>query len=178
MSDHGFENLQYEVFINRYLREWGLLKLRSDPAKSYNDIDSGTVAFCMDPGRIYLHYENRYPRGSVRESETDSILNELAERFKNLAIEDTPVIKEVFRGKDIYHGEYAALAPDLVLLGAEGFDLKGTIKSDKVYAKSDIFGGKHTYYDTFFALKLPDTVAKENYPEVKTIEDIRGALKI
>ena len=178
MSDHGFESLKYEVFINRYLKEWGFLKLRNEPAKSYNDIDEGTIAFCMDPGRIYLNYVNKYPRGTVKENEADSILNDLAERFKNLEIEDTPVIKEVFRGKDIYHGEYAGLSPDLVLLGAGGFDLKGTIKSENLYAESDIFGGKHTYYDTFFGLKLPDNIPKKNYPEVSTIEDIRCALKL
>ena len=72
MSDHGFEQLESEVFINRYLYEWGYLKLRQFPAKSYNDIDHGTTAFCLDPGRIYLNYKEKYPRGSVNISDRNS----------------------------------------------------------------------------------------------------------
>jgi predicted AlkP superfamily phosphohydrolase/phosphomutase len=176
MSDHGFEKLDYEVFINRYLLEWGLLQLRNNPPKSYNDIDTGTVAFCMDPGRIYINRKNLYPRGSVDEEQCAAIQATLCNRFKEITIEGRQVIRKAFPGGDIYGNNPVGRAPDILLLGNEGFDLKGAINAPEFYYKN-IFTGKHSYDDTFFALVLPETQTK-SYPEVKTIQDVRSALNL
>ena len=179
VSDHGFEALKFEVFINRYLREWGYLKLRKEPARSYNDIDTETKAFAMDPGRIYLNYKGRYPRGSVTEDDAAEIIESLREKFTSLRIDGKKVIEEIFLGDDVYQGECKSIGPDLVLLGASGFDLKGNVKSQDFYVKG-IFNGKHTYYDAFFGVRFPDSY-KDNpqrYPEVESIKDIRKVLEL
>jgi len=69
LSDHGFERLEKSINVNFHLKDYGLLKLRNEPAKSINDIKEGTVAFALDPGRIYINMENEYPRGSVKKSD-------------------------------------------------------------------------------------------------------------
>ncbi len=179
VSDHGFEALKLEVFINRYLHEWGYLKFRNDPARSYNDIDAGTKAFAMDPGRIYLNYKDRYPRGNVTKDDAAEIIESLREKFTSLRIDGKKVIDEIFLGNDVYHGQYKSIGPDLILLGASGFDLKGNIKSQEFYVKG-IFNGKHTYYDAFFGVRFPDSY-KDNpgrYPEVESVEDIRKVLEL
>lgn len=176
MSDHGFERLEYEVFINRYLYEWKLLKLLNYPANSYNDIDKGTLAFCLDPGRIYLNYKHKYPRGTVEKSDNDRIYSELSDRFRALEIKGKKVIENVFYGRDVFKGACSDAAPDLILVGAKGFDLKGSIKSADFYAKN-IFNGKHTYHDTFFGIKIPSADHKD-YPKINCIEDIRNAVNL
>jgi predicted AlkP superfamily phosphohydrolase/phosphomutase len=180
MSDHGFERLDYEVFINRYLYEWGYLKLRNYPAKSLNDIDNGTKAFALDPGRIYLNYEGRYPRGEITQGDAEKIIGSLTEKFGSLAIEGKNVIDKIFFGKDVYHGAHTNIAPDIVLVGASGFDLKANIKSEESYRKNDVFSGKHSYHDAFFGLRLPHPYSEnpEMYPKVESVEDIRDALKL
>jgi predicted AlkP superfamily phosphohydrolase/phosphomutase len=180
MSDHGFERLNYEVFINRYLYEWGYLKLRNYPAKSLNDIDVGTTAFALDPGRIYINYEGRYPRGGVKSGDAKDIIESLNEKFGSLAIDGKKIIDEISLGKDVYHGAHTDTAPDIVLVGASGFDLKGNIKSEESYRKNDVFSGKHTYHDAFFGIRHPETYSKspEIYPELDSVEDIRRALKL
>ncbi|OVE76430.1 hypothetical protein BVX97_00905 [bacterium E08(2017)] len=174
VSDHGFELLEQEVFINRYLYEWGYLKLKQFPAKSYNDIDSDTSAFCMDPGRIYVNIEGEYPRGSVAADEVESLCAEISDRFMELEIDGKKVVSEVFRKEDIFAGPCADKAPHLVLIGGEGFDLKGSIKSE-VFAAKNIFNGKHTYDNAFWGKRvLGDVDGSEN--GISCIQEVRGAL--
>lgn len=176
LSDHGMEHLDYEVHINKYLHEWGYLKLRSFPANSYNDIAEGTVAFCMDPGRIYLNYEGRYPRGSVKTEDAEKICSELAEQFRSLEVEGRKAVSEIFLKDDIFNGQLKDKSPDMVLLGAKGLDLKGTIKGTEFFAKN-IFTGKHSYHDAFFGIYDPSS-EKDSYAEIKTVTDFRKILTI
>lgn len=44
--------------------------------------------------------------------------------------------------------DYLEHAPDMVLTGAEGFNLKANPKADKLFNKG-IFSGKHTLENTF-----------------------------
>lgn len=57
LSDHGFERLEESVNVNVYLREQGFLKLKKQSARSLNDIAEGTIAFTLDPSRIYINNE-------------------------------------------------------------------------------------------------------------------------
>ena len=66
LSDHGFEGLDKEVYINYFLKKEGFLKLEDTDEPTGTDIDYPTKAFALDPARIYLNLKDRYPRGSVR----------------------------------------------------------------------------------------------------------------
>ena len=55
MSDHGFCDIRQEVYVNIWLRENGWLKLARVPAENYDDIAQNTLAFALDPCRIYLN---------------------------------------------------------------------------------------------------------------------------
>ena len=65
LSDHGFELLDKHVNINYFLQEEGFLRLKDESRKNFSDIDFGTEAFALDPARIYINRENKYPRGSI-----------------------------------------------------------------------------------------------------------------
>lgn len=173
LSDHGFEPLKTEYFLNVYLRQRGYLEYRSDSPKSPNDMSEKTRVFAMDPGRLYINREGLFPRGKVTETEAEDLKEELKVEFRNLKHGDSPVVSEIYDGRKVYHGDYSGMAPDLILIGAGGVDLKGSVGGDTL-TKKNVFNGKHTYHNAFFALKKPGNT--DDYPEVPDVMSIRKAL--
>jgi predicted AlkP superfamily phosphohydrolase/phosphomutase len=154
--------LEKEVNINFILRENGFLNLKPDSKRSYADIDFDTKAFALEPARIYINLENKYPRGSVKENEYDLLIEELISIFNDLELNGRKVIKKIFRKEEIYKGQYTNQAPDIVLIPNKGFNLKTSIKANNLYEKS-IFTGKHTQHDAFLLIA--------NYCEKNIISD-------
>ena len=173
-SDHGFEHLDHEVFINFLLREKGYLQFRTGSEPALENICFGTRAFAMDPARIYLNRKGKYPCGTVRDDQAEILINELTALFDSLEIDGRKVIKHIYRREQIYSGPYLNEAADLILVGAKGFNLKSSMKSDKL-ADRGIFSGKHTQ-DTAFLITmgLPDNSIVPNTP---SICDIKGMIE-
>ena len=152
LSDHGFERLEESVNVNVHLKNCGLLSFKNDPPKSLNDIEYGTVAFALDPGRIYINMEDRYPRGSVKKDEKESVVKDLIQAFESLEVGNQEVIDRIYRREEIYQGPMIDRAPDLVLMPKTGFDLKASIKANELSEES-IFTGKHNQTDAFLFVK-------------------------
>ncbi len=150
LSDHGFERLEKNVYVNYFLQEAGWLSFTSNPPSSLKDIDPASKAFAMDPARIYIHRKGRYPCGGVSDEQAGHVIEELETFFASLEIDGRNVVRRIVRGNGIYHGPYTPMAPDLVLVAAEGFNFKANIKAGKA-ADCDGFTGKHTQ-DTAFCL--------------------------
>jgi predicted AlkP superfamily phosphohydrolase/phosphomutase len=99
----------------------GRLASRLESGVRFGGIDwSGTSAFSEELNyapSIWLNVCGRDPAGIVSATEYDRLCREIAERL--LAWRDparnTPVVRQVWRREDIYHGEQADLAPDLIL---------------------------------------------------------------
>ncbi|UTF50410.1 alkaline phosphatase family protein [Desulfomicrobium sp. ZS1] len=151
MADHGFTTLTQEVDLNAWLREKGLLHLSRQPASEWDtqSISPATKAFALDPGRIYLHTRERFTHGALPRAEADVLGADLIRALSGLTWRGRQVIRHVHRGRDLYHGPKAHLAPDLVLIPQPGFDLKGK------FGRTDMFGhfgrqGMHTADDVFF----------------------------
>jgi predicted AlkP superfamily phosphohydrolase/phosphomutase len=128
-------------------------------------------AFALDPGRIYLHLEDRYPRGSVASGDREPLIDEVTQAFDALQFEGRKVITRVFRREEIYQGPLLGQAPDLVLLANEGFSLRGSIKSRRLYGAGS-FKGKHTQADAF--LLAWGRQASEATPELPNVSDVVG----
>lgn len=154
LSDHGFELLEKDVQVNRFLKERGFLRFSSDNPKNIGDIDPSTKAFALDPGRIYINLEDRYPRGSVKPEDKEVVIQELTEAFNSLEFEGRRVIKHVYRKEEIYEGPFMDRAPDLVLLGNKGFNLRAGIRAKRLFNKG-VFTGKHSQGDAFLLTKNP-----------------------
>jgi predicted AlkP superfamily phosphohydrolase/phosphomutase len=165
LSDHGMESVKTNVNINRYLAEEGFCSLDNDPKKNYNNIKEGTKAFALDPARIYLNKEGRFPRGHIKKNQEARLKDELIDLFSQLKMNGSPVIKRIYDKKEIYHGPYMDNAPDLILQSNSGFNLKGSVLKKEIFDK-DIFTGKHTQEDAFLYLRgdadLPDNLSVEN----------------
>lgn len=96
MSDHGFTVTKQEVYVNAWLRQEGFLKT-NNRGEYFEQIDAGTEAFAMDPGRIYVNLEGRYPRGSVRAPEKNHTVNNLKDALLSLRDNNgNAVIKAIF----------------------------------------------------------------------------------
>ena len=170
-SDHGFERLDYDVYINHLLMQEGFLQLEDTRNIALDNIDSGTKAFALDPARIYLNRKGRYPRGTVDQTDIAEILDRLEKLFSSLTINGRKVVRDIYRKEQLYAGPYVENAPDMVLVGTEGFNLRANIKAEKLYDKG-IFSGKHTQDTAFLMIRgLSNTSI---VPDIPAISDIKA----
>lgn len=148
LSDHGFTHIKSEVYINRWLFENGYLRFNNGTPKMISEIGPGTVAFALDPSRIYINLKGKYPLGAVEQKDYHCFREELKKAFLNIKYEGEPILRRVFFKEEIYTGLYLDQAPDLVLLSKHGFDLKASVRRDVVFGRSGL-QGMHTYDDAF-----------------------------
>jgi predicted AlkP superfamily phosphohydrolase/phosphomutase len=169
LSDHGFEMIKKDINVNAILKQEGFLKFASDLPSSLEEIVAGTKAFALDPGRIYLNRKGEFPLGDVSPEDQFLLLNELADMFTSIEYNGNKVIKHCFRKEAIYHGPLLPYAPDLVLVGNDGFNLRGGIVANNVIADSTL-AGKHTQSDAF--LMVYDHSARILVPDTPKVTDI------
>ncbi|SEH15254.1 Predicted phosphohydrolase or phosphomutase, AlkP superfamily [Natronorubrum sediminis] len=156
-SDHGFTSLDYEVHFNEWLREEGWLSFGTDEPQELGDIADETTAYSFIPGRFYINLEGREPRGSVSEDEYDDVRDELKADLEALeGPNGNPVVDRVVEKEAAFRGDHDDIAPDLVAIPNNGFDLKSGFKAD-----SDVFttgprNGMHSFDDTSLYIDHPD----------------------
>jgi predicted AlkP superfamily phosphohydrolase/phosphomutase len=165
MSDHGFTGIIQEVYINAWLEKEKLLKFTNSQPKGLEDISPKTVAFALDPSRIYLNYKDRFPQGSIRAGEAKALKEEITRKLEKLEYEGKKVVRKVFNARDIYSGPLTSKGPDLVVLSEPGFDLKGSVKKKDIFGRTPGLQGMHTWDDAFF-------LAKNDYGSDFSISDI------
>ena len=174
LSDHGFEKLDKDVYIAHFLKEKGFMKFKGPDETDLKFLSSETKAFVMDPARIYLNYQGKYPAGSVSPQQASGILDELTQAFSALCIDGKKVIRDIYRKEEIFQGVYMEQAPDLVLVANEGFNLKAALRCPGL-AANGIFTGKHTQDSAFVlfnGMQKPELV-----PAVPCVSDIRGIIE-
>ena len=151
LSDHGFEKLEKEVYINGILEKEGFLKLNKGK-EALAQIDPSSQAFSLDPARIYLNFKNKYASGVVAKEDKEKILRELEGLFSSLEVEGKKVIRSIYQKEEIYSGPFLDRAPDLTLVGNKGFNLKARLSYNNLFDKG-LFEGKHTQDDAFLLVK-------------------------
>jgi len=173
-SDHGFERLDHEVHISHVLGSEGFLQFKKDAEISLENIRPGTKAFALDPARIYLNLKGKYPCGSVEPDDAEDILSQLESLFASLEVDGRKVIRDIYRKEEIYSGPYLDDGPDMILVGAEGFDLKAKLKVQHLTGRG-VFTGKHTQDSAFLLVKgLADTAV---IPDEPAVSDIKGVIE-
>lgn len=157
-SEHGFVPLEYEVQLNAWLAETGWLSYATDDPSRLADITDGTRAFSLDPGRVYLNLEGRDPRGSVPPAEYELVRDRLKESLLSWTGPDgRPVVRQVVTREEHYRGEHVDLAPDLVVLPNDGFDLHARFRADDGVFHRTARTGMHRETDAALFLDVPDT---------------------
>ncbi|MCG2722954.1 MAG: alkaline phosphatase family protein [Thermodesulfovibrionales bacterium] len=174
VSDHGFAAIKQELYLNAWLREERLLKFRKEPPESLSDIHPESKAFALDPSRIYINLETRYPSGSVKKEDYESIRALIKDSLQKLSIDGEKVVKEIFFKEDIYIGPHFESGPDLVALPHRGYDLKGSLNKNVLFGRS-IFTGAHTRDDATFFLNRHLNIQKVNIMDVApTVFELMG----
>ncbi|MDJ1431630.1 alkaline phosphatase family protein [Halostagnicola sp. A-GB9-2] len=174
-SDHGFTSLDHEVHFNEWLRENDWLSFRTDEPEELGDITDDTKAYSFIPGRFYINLEGREPRGSVPEEEYDEVRDELKAELEALEGPDgRKVVDRVVEKEAAFRGDHDEIAPDLVAIPSNGFDLKSGFKAD-----SDVFttgprNGMHSFDDTSLYVDDPNVTIDDAdlYDIAPTILDL------
>ena len=96
-------------------------KARNDIVGKFLSFDSvdwnRTIAYSMGHvGQVYLNRAGREPHGIVTEADYDRRLAEVSDALAALHDEaGQPILTHLWRGREVYHGPYATLGPDLHL---------------------------------------------------------------
>jgi uncharacterized sulfatase len=147
-SDHGFTTLDHEVHLNTWLREEGWLDFETDDHEDLSDISDDTLAYSFIPGRIYLNLEGREPRGAVAPDEEAETLAELKAALEGLEGPDgEPVCERVVERAEAFDGPHDDIAPDLVAIPNDGFDLKASFRPEEEVFGKDARNGMHNFHD-------------------------------
>lgn len=164
LSDHGFTGIVQEVHLNAWLEQNGYLSFNVLEPRGLEDVSARSQAFALDPNRIYLNLQKKFPRGSVEASEIRTLREEIARKLGTLEYDGRKVVRKIFFSEEIYSGPQAAKGPDLIVLGEPGFDMKGSVKKKDIFGRTSL-QGMHTWDDAFF------WTAADHGPDL-AIEDI------
>jgi predicted AlkP superfamily phosphohydrolase/phosphomutase len=165
LSDHGFCRIEKEIDLNVWLLDNGYLKWRSHDADSLRGLDPESSAYSLPPGRIYL-----------RKTQAASDIAEGLTRLENPETGEK-IVRSVFERDQLYSGDASGMAPDLVAVPHDGFDLKASFgMRDSLTGRSPIVG-MHTYDDAFIYLQR-GTISEEEVGIVDIMPTILDILSV
>ena len=177
-SDHGFTHLTHEVYLNKWLEEEGWLEYATDDHDELGDIDGTTRAYSLIPGRLFLNMDGREPDGTVPEDEYDPVRDELIADLEALTGPDgRAVCRKIVRGENAFSGDDTEIAPDLVIIPADGYDLKaGFTDKDEVFATGPR-NGMHKFenaclFSTSSDLDMTDVDLLDIVPTILELMDV------
>ena len=135
LADHGFKELKTEVCVNTWLKQQGLLSLSGPPANGWDVtvIGPSTKAFALDPGRIYVHSQGRFARGSVTDAEKPALVETIRSGLMALTWNGERVMEHIYTADELYPGAPEEQRPDLVCEARPGFDLKAKFDRQEVF---------------------------------------------
>ncbi len=120
LSDHGFAQIEQEVYLNAWLEEQGYLSFNNPSPESVADIAPSSRAFVMEPNRIYLNLKEKFPEGSVEPSESNALKEEISKKLEGIEYKGKKVVRHVFDAEEIYFGPCLKEGPDLIVLAKRG----------------------------------------------------------
>ena len=179
-SDHGFTHLTHEVYLNQWLADEGWLGYTTDDHDELGDIDAETRSYSLIPGRIFLNLEGREPDGAVPEDEYESVRDDLIADLEGLTGPDgTRVCRRIVPGEEVFDGQETEIAPDLVIIPADGYDLKaGFTEKDGVFSTGPR-NGMHKFenaclFSTDETLDLTDVDLFDIAPTILDLMDVNA----
>jgi len=156
MSDHGFSPFYRTFGVNAWLLENGFARLRDagrrGEDKVFANTDWGhTYAYSLGINSVYLNLRGREQNGVVGMGrQANALVDELVEKLE--AVKDPAtgqkVISRVYKGPEVYRGQAAEEAPDLVLGFNRGYraswgTVLGTYEQEVLGDNDDPWSGDH-----------------------------------
>jgi predicted AlkP superfamily phosphohydrolase/phosphomutase len=146
-SDHGFQSFRRQCHLNNWLAEHGYLKLREGLTAADADyfpdfIDwSGTQAYALGLGMIFVNQVGREPQGIVAPADVPALLERISKDLLATEDEGHRAVQSVTRVAQIHSGPYLAQEAELMVGFAAGWRVSwvttsGALKFDKETAKA------------------------------------------
>lgn len=167
MSDHGFTPIKRQVYLNRWLVDNGYLKLK-DNARSIEEIGDGSLAFALDPGRIYINVKGKYPNGAVERADAAKLAQEIKRGLSEISSDGEPIVKRVYERDELFRGPAIESAPDLCAQTIYGYDLKGAVNKKELMDR-EIFTGMHTQDDATLFINSPQGALRPDKPHITDV---------
>ncbi len=148
MSDHGFANFGWQFNLNTWLRDHGHLN-PGGCTSIMRDVDwSETKAYGLGINGLYLNLKGREAHGIVEPGEAEELIEAITNGLLAQQWLEKPVIRNVYRAKDVYPGNATALAPDLIVGYHRGFRASwatclGDIEEDAISANTAPWSADH-----------------------------------
>ncbi len=158
MSDHGFCTIKQEVFYNHWLAEAGYLKFTTPPVRALDQLAPDTIAYSMDPGRIFINLRGRERDGRIQPgAEYEKVRDEIIAAAESLTDPATGnnVVERAYRREELYSGPAVQAAADIILAPRDGYDPKGALAKEVFTYKDAMMVGMHTYDDAFLFVGRP-----------------------
>ncbi|MGC9031034.1 MAG: alkaline phosphatase family protein [Desulfomonilaceae bacterium] len=181
LSDHGFTRLRTQVYLNHILKTLGYLRYTTPQPKGLEDVHPASRAFAMDPSRIYIPTRERFGRGAAGRHEVETVRRSLQADLESLRARDIGILEpdaglapservfaKVMVKEEVYRGPLLAMAPDLVVIPANGYDLKASLSATAATQK-DIFTGMHTHDDAFLIATEPEIGTRLPRPHITDV---------
>ncbi|MCK4773875.1 MAG: alkaline phosphatase family protein, partial [Candidatus Krumholzibacteria bacterium] len=156
MSDHGFAPYYWKVHLNTWLYENGYTALKQPEAIGqyplyYNVFWRRTRAFALGINGIYVNLRGREAQGVVKPGEEyDDLLDDISAKLVAYRdpVSGDQVVKQVYKGSEIYHGELAKDGPDLVIGYDSGYRASdrtaiGQLSETVITPNMDKWSGDH-----------------------------------
>lgn len=130
LSDHGFGSFRRGMNINAWLHQQGLLCLDGDASPGpetdcfFHNVDwSRTKAYALGLGGIYVNQAGREQQGIVSADVAPALKRQIAEKLTGLedAHRAQVAVRSVSCREEVYEGEYAEEAPDLLVNFNRGY---------------------------------------------------------
>jgi predicted AlkP superfamily phosphohydrolase/phosphomutase len=167
LSDHGFNSFRRGVNINTWLVRNGYMKLKNMDNPQYKlddlfgegdffqNVDwSGTRAYSIGLGLVFLNVKGRESKGIVEPTEAPALKREMMAKLEEFLDPETGarVVRHAYDGSEIFKGPYVDDAPDIVIGFDEGYRVSwqtalGGVPRETVVPNLDKWSGDHCSVD-------------------------------
>lgn len=125
LSDHGFGSFRRGVALNAWLAREGLLAFKHghDHCEAlFDNVDwSRTHAYAVGIGSLYINRKGRERDGIVAQADEPALLDRIATGLSSLTDRGAHAVHGVGLARDLYRGERASDAPDMIVRFAPGY---------------------------------------------------------
>jgi predicted AlkP superfamily phosphohydrolase/phosphomutase len=173
VSDHGFNDFNFKVNLNRWLIQKGyLFPTQESPAGDLKLVDwTRTKAYAIGLNSIYLNLAGREGRGIVSGNESQDIGEKLKQEL--LSWKDSSqrsVVQQVWKRSEAFTGKLSGYGPDLVVGYAPGYRASadtglGAWKPDIIEANPDHWGADHCFDPSAVPGVLFSQSGLSNFPD-------------
>jgi len=151
VSDHGFQNFNYKVYLNRWLVNQGYLTpAAGKETGSLKEVDwSKSKVYAVGLNSIYLNLQGREGQGIVSPDQKGEVVEAVRQALSQWVGPDgNRVIQKVYTQEEAFQGSLAEYGPDLVIGYAPSYRASaetglGEWKKEDIEPNHDRWGADH-----------------------------------